>query len=125
MTKPRPGEKVEEKEKALQMMLSGEREIVNIMADTALGATTVKNVWAMGRAKGLISKKDRLRGTGLKRVIKNKTAGETVKRLSGRPFVTQTIDPVPKARALSPNREWTGRDLNPRPSQCQCDILPS
>lgn len=96
MTKPRPGEKVEEKEKGLQMMLSGEREIVNIMADTGLGATTIKNLWAMGRAKGLISKKDRLKGTGLKRVIKKKTAGETVKRLSGRPFVTQTIDPVPK-----------------------------
>ncbi len=96
MTKPRSGEKVEEKEKALQMIMSGEREIVNIMADTGIGATTVKNVWAMGRAKGLISKKDRLKGTGLKRVIKEKTAGETVKRLSGRPFVTQTVDPVAK-----------------------------
>ncbi len=74
------------------MILAGERELVNIMADTGLGSTSVKNVFAGTRGRGLISKREKLSGKGVKKATSQRTAGQSVTRISGEPFVARVSE---------------------------------
>ena len=74
--------------------MAGERSIVNIMVDTNIGGTTVKNEWKKAQAKGIIPKTEKLIFTGLKKATEQRSQGSQVQRFSGEPYV-DTIDEIP------------------------------
>ena len=90
--KTRGSEKVRtnERAKALRMMMAGERSAVNIMSDTGLGGTTVKNEWQKAMAKGVIPKTERLSFAGITKANDLRNQGNKPQRISGQPFDDQT-----------------------------------
>jgi len=69
--------------------MAGERSAVNIMSDTGLGGTTVKNEWQKAMAKGLIPKTERISYEGIDKANSERSQGTQVQRISGKPFVDQ------------------------------------
>jgi len=70
-------------------MMAGERFVVNIMADTGLGGTTVKHEWKKALAKGVVPKTERLSFTGITKANATRNQGNKPQRISGQPFVDQ------------------------------------
>lgn len=67
----------------------GERSVVNIMADTNLGGTTVKNEWLKALASGVVPKSERLSFTGIIQANASRDQGNKPQRIYGKPFVDQ------------------------------------
>ena len=69
--------------------MAGERSVVNIMADTNLGGTTVKNEWLKALASGVVPKSERLGFTGIIKANASRDQGNKPQRISGQPFLDQ------------------------------------
>ncbi len=69
--------------------MAGERSAVNIMADTNLGGTTVRNEWKKALAKGVIPKNERLSFVGINKANALRDQGNKPQRISGQPFDDQ------------------------------------
>ena len=66
------------------------------MADSGLGSTNIRTVFRQAQGRGLIPKKDKLKGTGLSKAYATQKAGKAWQRLSGQPFEFKTPDEPPE-----------------------------
>ena len=87
------------------MMMAGERSIVNIIADTGLGGSTVKDEWNKATAKGLIAKSERMTYTGLRKASALRGKGGQVQRISGEVFIDHEPEIPPKVNGKSKESE--------------------
>lgn len=76
--------------------MAGERSLVNIMSDVDIGGSTIKNEWKKALAEGLIPKTERISYEGMSKASVMRAQGQPVKRISGKPFVDQTIEIPPE-----------------------------
>jgi len=91
--------------------MAGERSLVNLMADTGIGGSTIKNEWKKAQAKGIIPKTEKLVLTGLRKATEQRSQGSQVQRFSGEPF-PDTIDEIPP-NVQSESKVSGGKDGNP------------
>ena len=85
--------------------MAGERSIVNIIADTGIGGSTVKDEWNKAVAKGLIARSERMIYTGLKKAATLRGKGGQVERISGEAFVDHAPEIPPEVNGKSKESE--------------------